>query len=165
MSKKTKLPLPGVVGRDQGREVVSFPDKGDSDDLPSNPFAIRSRTDTGDQIRPAVVVALLNENMKNKLMKKLRAKAQERGLPEPIITPARLSERDTTDKMADLLLSEWEKYHKYFPLKTLKNYLDDRTAKIMEEAFLTGRPIDRDAVRRAIGALWQEAQQKRNEKT
>lgn len=138
-----------------GGEIVSFPDEREFPDDPAmkDPFKHRAKTDEG-TVRPAVVVALLNRNMRRKLEKELGKRARERNLPEPVIMRKPLSEAETTDKMASMILDEWEKYHKYFPLATLQQFLDERTGRIMEQAYLTGKPIDREAVRQAIGALW-----------
>lgn len=144
--------------------VVTFPDRSDFDDLPEDPFSIVSTTSDGDKIRPAVIIALLNSEMKTKLEKRLKADARSKGLPEPIIAPARLSESETTARMADLLIGEWDKYHTYFPAATLSRFLDDRAGRTMEAAFAAGKPMNRDDVRRAIGQLWHEADAKRKEK-
>lgn len=154
-----------MPARAEDIQRVTFPDADDFPGLPKDPFAIKSRTTEGDQIRPAVVVALLNREMKRKVTRMIRKKARSQGLPEPIIAPLRprLSERDTTDRMADLLLSEYEKYHVMFPAHTLAQYLDDRTGETMEKAFREGKPIDREATRRAIGELWKQAEAKRRD--
>lgn len=134
--------------------------------LPADPFSIVATNDDGDKFRPAVVIALLNREMKRKLEKKFKAEARSQGLPEPIFTEQRpkLSEPETTARMADLLLGEWDKYHAYFPAETLSRFLDDRTSHLMTEAYRRGQPIDRDAVRRAIGQLWKESDAKRKDK-
>lgn len=145
-------------------EVVTFPDASDLPGLPKDPFSIKSETGDG-TVRPAVVVALLNRNMRRQLGRRLKKQARSQGLPDPIIAPLRprLTERETTARVADMLLSEWDKYHRMFPVSTLVEFLDARTAETMEKAFLEGKPIDRDATRRAIGELWKRAEAKRNQ--
>lgn len=147
-------------------ERVTFPDAADLPGLPKDPFSIRSTTGEGEQIRPAVVVALLNRNMKRQLERKFKRDARSKGLPDPIIVPVRprLSERETTDRVADMLLGEYDKYHAMFPAETLAQFLDARTGETMKKAFLEGKPIDREATRRAIGELWKRAEAKRQEK-
>lgn len=145
-------------------QVVSFPDRTDMPDLPKDPFAIKSRTDDGDVVRPAVVTVLLNREMARAVNRRLRRQAKRQGVPEPIIVRQKpLNDRETTDKMTDIILTEWEQYHGHFPLATLQEFLDDRTAKVMEEAYRTGRPIDRDAVRQAVGRIWDQAKQKQGQ--
>jgi len=154
-----------VIPEDALEQPVSFPDKGDFADLPANPFSQKIKTTTGDVVRPAVVLAMLNRTMARKVERMLRKKAKEQGLPEPIVMRERLSDRDTNERMADMVIGEWEKYHAYFPLNTLQQYLDERTGRILEEAILSGRPVDRDAVRRALAELHRQAEEKRKEKT
>ena len=141
-------------------QVVTFPDVAGLDD----PFSIKTTATDGSVIRPAVVTVLMNREMARRVGRKLRKRAKEQGLPEPMVLRPKLSGAETTSRMAAMLIDEYEKYSGHFPLKTLQNFLDDRTAKVMEDAIRTGRPLDRDAVRRAIGELWARAEAKRAEK-
>lgn len=140
--------------------VVTVPDAEDFAPelgIKKDPVRVQVKTDTGDMVRPVVIVALLNRQQKRMADRIARKRAKDH--PEeqpPLILRQKVDPAVVTDRVADLMLKEWEEYHRYFPLATLQQYLDDRTAKTLEEAILRGKPLDRDAVRRALGALMQE---------
>jgi hypothetical protein len=136
--------------------VVTVPDAEDLG-VSFDPLKQNAKTEVG-TVRPIVVTALINREMAIRARKKAREMRQQAAgkPPEPIVLKRKLTDRETTNVMADLLIKEWEVYHRYFPLKTLQDYLDDRTGRVLEEAMLQGRPLDRDAVRQAVGNLLQE---------
>jgi hypothetical protein len=156
---------PVVVSEEALIQPVSFPDADDIPGLPRDPFAIKAKTEDGDEVRPAVVIAMLNREMARKIERRLRKTARSKGLPEPIVMRQKLSDRETNERMADMVIEEWERYHQYFPLRTLQQYLDERTGSILEEAILQGKPLDRAAVRQALANLHEEAKRRRKEKS
>jgi len=108
-------------------------------------------------VRPAVVRELVKRELvsrgmipsrrERRLLKRVRA-APPIPAPGPPIRPRRISERETTDRMAALLLDEYAR-HRMFPASTLGQYVDDD---------LTGERLDRDAVREAVANLWVQTQ-------
>jgi len=145
---------------DELHQTVTVPDAEDVEGLPENPLDIHTKTDEG-IVRPAVIMELLNREQRRRILKEARkAQRDNPGAQVAIVVPKPRTKPETTAYMADMIIGEWEKYHQYFPLQTLQNFLDDRSGRIMEQAILKGRPVDRDAVREAVGALWDEAQQK-----
>jgi hypothetical protein len=135
--------------------VVTVPDAEELD-IKFDPLKQFAKTDVG-IVRPVVVIALMNREQARRAARWARKRAREHPEePAPVITRKPLSPAQTTDRMADALIREYEDYHRYFPLKTLQNYLDDRTSRTLEEALKQGRPLDRDSVRRAIGNMMHE---------
>jgi hypothetical protein len=118
-------------------------------------------------VRPAVVRQLVLEQLVNRGVipnrRDRRALRRHKGRP-PVVAPAialrSLSERETTDRVAKLLLDEWDSHRRQFPHATLSQFFDDKTGAEVERAWREGKPIDRDAVRRGIGQLWEQAQRK-----
>jgi len=146
-------------------DVVVVPD---ADDLgmKREPLSIKTKTDFG-EVRPVVIPVLLNREMKRKLLREMKKRGVNVELhadPAPVVTKPRLTARETTARMADELIAEYQLYRANFPMATLKQYLDERTSKTMEEAWKQGKPLDREAVRAALGALWQ-SQLPRNAET
>jgi hypothetical protein len=129
---------------------VTVPDQHDLG-LPFDPLKRTIKTDVG-EVRPVVIFELLNmENQRRAEVAAAGNPQQEDVRPVQLNDP--LTERETTARVADIIISEWEQFHQHFPLVALSEYLDSQTAKTMELALEKGWPLDRDAVRRALGGL------------
>lgn len=138
--------------------VVTVPDAEDLG-VSFDPLKQNAKTDVG-VVRPVVVIALLNREQLRRARRWAKRRATEHPEePEPVIMRQKLTPVQTTDSVADMLIKEYETYKRYFPLKTLQDYLDDRTAKTLEESLKRGQPLDRDSVRRAIGNMMHEMEQ------
>lgn len=138
--------------------VVTVPDQDDLD-ISFDPLKVQAKTDVG-VVRPVVVVALLNREQARRAQKWAKKRAREHPEePEPVIMRKPLSPAATAERMSAMLVKEYEVYHRYFPTKTLSQYLDERTSRTLEEAVRRGQPLDRAAVRQAIGNMMHEMEQ------
>lgn len=160
--------------RKDGQVVVTVPDfvvpaiGGGVKTLPAEKaLQIKTKVAGVGTIRPAMIPVLLNRAMRRRLEKDLRragvdakiVKAEDAPAvqqEEPVIPNQPLSGRETIDRMASLLIDDWDKYHRYFPAKTLAEFLDHRAGEILLDAWKKGKPVNREDVKRALANLWQQ---------
>jgi hypothetical protein len=135
--------------------VVTVPDAEELD-ITFDPLKQFAKTDVG-VVRPVVVTVLMNREQARRAAKWARQRAKQHPKePPPVLMRKPLSPAETAERMSMMLIKEYEDYHRYFPLKTLSDYMDDRAARTLEEAMKRGQPLDRTLVRQAIGNMMHE---------